>query len=53
MKKLLVLAAGVAALGLSSCNRGSCPAYGNTRAAIHKSSPITVTAGTVAPAARL
>lgn len=52
MKKLLVLAAGVAALGLSSCNRGSCPAYGNTRAALYKSSPVT-TASTAAPAARL
>ncbi|WP_375419347.1 hypothetical protein [uncultured Hymenobacter sp.] len=38
MKKLLILAAGVASLGLGACNRSSCPAYGN-RAEIHKSVP--------------
>lgn len=53
MKKLLILVAGLATLGLGSCNRQSCPAYGN-RAEIHKSAPATdVTAGTATPATRL
>ncbi len=53
MKKLLILAAGVATLGLGACNRQTCPAYGN-RAEIHQATPATdATASTAAPAARL
>ena len=51
MKKLLVLAAAVATLGLGACGRSSCPAYGNHASAVHKSEPVT--ASTATPAARL
>ena len=53
MKKLLILAAGLATLGLGACNRQSCAAYGN-RAEIHRSAPATdVTASAATPATRL
>lgn len=41
MKKLVLLAAGVAALALGSCNRQKCPAYSATKEANRVSSPIT------------
>ncbi len=50
MKKLILLAAGVAAFGLGSCNRAKCPAYTSTKAANRVASPVM--ASTVAPAAR-
>jgi hypothetical protein len=41
MKKLVLLAAGVAALALgSACNRQKCPAYTSTKEASRVSSPI-------------
>ena len=41
MKKIVLLAAGIAALGFgSSCNRQKCPAYTSTKAANRVSSPI-------------
>ena len=51
MKKLLILAAGMATLGLGACNRQSCPAYGNrTSSVIHKSTsvaPVTASTATI------
>jgi hypothetical protein len=41
MKKIVLLAAGVAALALGSCNRQKCPAYTSTKEANRVSSPIT------------
>ncbi len=49
MKKLILLAAGVTALGLGSCN-SKCPAYTSTKAANRVASPVT--ASVAAPAAR-
>ena len=49
MKKLLLLAAGVAALGLGSCN-SKCPAYTSTKAANRVASPALASAAL--PAAR-
>lgn len=50
MKKLLLLAAGVAALSLGSCNNSKCPAYTSTKAANRVASPVLASAA--APAAR-
>jgi hypothetical protein len=50
MKKLVLLAAGVATLALGSCNNQKCPAYSSTKEANRVSSPIT--ASTATPAAR-
>jgi len=50
MKKLVLLAAGCAALTLGACNRQKCPAYSSTKEANRVSSPIT--ASTAAPVAR-
>jgi hypothetical protein len=38
MKKFLILAIGVATLGLGACNRQTCPAYTSTKAA---AAPVT------------
>ena len=46
MKKLVLLAAGVAALSLGSCNRQKCPAYTSTKEANRVSSPITASNAT-------
>ncbi|MCC3154697.1 MULTISPECIES: hypothetical protein [Hymenobacter] len=50
MKKLVLLAAGFAALSLGACNRQVCPAYSSTKAAKPVSAPIT--ASTATPAER-
>ncbi|MGI4885464.1 MAG: hypothetical protein ACRYFR_10950 [Janthinobacterium lividum] len=50
MKKLILLAAGVTALGLASCSQGKCPAYTSTKAANRMASPIMASAA--APTAR-
>ncbi|WP_158023029.1 hypothetical protein [Hymenobacter coccineus] len=50
MKKLILLAAGVATLGLGSCSQGKCPAYTSTKAANRVSSPVMASAAT--PSAR-
>ena len=53
MKKLLLLAAGCAAISLGACNRQVCPAYGNSKASIHVAKPAApVMASTAAPTAR-
>ena len=48
MKKLVLLAAGVAALALGACNRQKCPAYTSTKEANLVSSPITASNATTA-----
>ncbi|WP_162549984.1 hypothetical protein [Hymenobacter nivis] len=50
MKKLILLAAGAATLGLASCSGGKCPAYTSTKAANRVSSPVMASAAT--PSAR-
>lgn len=50
MKKLFLLAAGAAALGLGSCNGSKCPAYTSTKAANRVASPVMANASL--PAAR-
>lgn len=50
MKKLILLAAGVASLGLGSCSGGKCPAYTSTKAANRTASPVMASAA--APTAR-
>lgn len=49
MKKLFLLAAGAATLGLGSCN-SKCPAYTSTKAANRVASPVLASAA--APAAQ-
>ena len=48
MKKLILLAAGFAALSLGACNRQICPAYSSSKAV--KTAPVT--ASTATPAER-
>jgi hypothetical protein len=50
MKKLVLLAAGFAALSLGACNRQVCPAYSSTKAAKSVSAPVMASNAT--PAAR-
>ena len=49
MKKLVLLAAGFAALSLGACNRQKCPAYSSTKEANRVSSPIMASTATPAP----
>ena len=46
MKKLILLAAGAATLGLGSCSGGKCPAYTSTKAANRIASPVMASAAT-------
>ena len=48
MKKIVLLAAGVAALSLGACNRTKCPAYSSTKEANRVSSPIMASNATAA-----
>ena len=46
MKKLVLLAAGFAALSLGACNRQVCPAYTSTKATKQVAAPITASTAT-------
>ena len=50
MKKLILLAAGFAALSLGACNRQVCPAYSSSKAV--KTATAPVMASTATPAER-
>ena len=53
MKKLILLAAGFAALSLGACNRQICPAYSSSSSSkAVKTAPAPVTASTATPAER-
>ena len=52
MKKLLLLAAGFAAISLGACNRQVCPADSNSRAAVsvpQPAAPVMASAATPGP----